>query len=68
MYIQVFIKRKESRMTQEEVAKKLGISTDGYRKKEKGYNDFNMTEAKKLAKLFNSSLNELFEGDFNESA
>lgn len=56
----VYIARKENGMRQVDVAKKIGISKQGYHLKESGKNDFKETEMIRLAKLFNRSLDELF--------
>ena len=60
MYMNVFIKRKERNWSQKKVAADLGISMDGYRKKEKGYNGWTLEEAQKLADLYKCSLDDLF--------
>lgn len=60
MNYQVYIKRKEKRLRQSDVARKLIISTQSYHLKETGKNFFTVPEAVKLAKLFNCSLDELF--------
>lgn len=55
--------------TLECIAEKIGISKSAYFDKEKGYDsnnrkrDFTFTEMKKLADLFNESLDYLFEED-----
>lgn len=68
MYIELYIKRRESKKTMKEVAKELGMRPEWYSKKEKGKQDFTLREARKLAKMFDCTLDELFGSDFNESA
>lgn len=63
MNAQVYIKRKEKRLRQCDVARKLMISTQSYHLKETGKNAFTVPEAKRLARLFNCSLDELFGGE-----
>jgi len=60
MNYQVYIKRKEHRLRQADVAKKLGISTQSYYLKETGKRDFTITEAKRLALIYGCTLNDLF--------
>lgn len=57
---QVYIKRKEHRLRQADIAKKLGISTQSYYLKETGKRDFTMTEAKRLALIYRCTLDDLF--------
>lgn len=57
---QLYIARRESHLRQKDVAKKLGIHPQTYHEKECGKKDFTMTEAKRLAVIFNRSLDELF--------
>lgn len=64
---QVYIKRKESRLRQSDVARKLIISTQSYHLKETGKSVFTVPEAIKLAKLFNCTLDDLFGGERNVS-
>lgn len=60
MNYQVYIKRKEHRLRQADIAKKLGISTQSYYLKETGKRDFTMTEAKRMALIYGCTLDELF--------
>lgn len=60
MNAQVYIKRKEHRLRQADVAKKLGMSTQSYYLKETGKRDFTMTEAKRMALIYGCTLDELF--------
>lgn len=67
MYIELYVKRREAKMSQTDVAKKLNISRQTYSLKEQGEYDFSVKEAKKLSKLFNTPLDELFK-DMEEGA
>lgn len=60
MHYKLFVKRRESRMKQVEVAKILNINNATYSLKENGKADFTLSEAIKLAKLFGCTLNDLF--------
>lgn len=60
MHYKLFVKRRESKMKQVEVAKMLNISNATYSLKENGKADFTLREASKLAKLFGCTLNDLF--------
>jgi len=62
MVTQLYVKRRENRLKQADVAKKIGIHPQSYYMKENGKRDFTMTEAKRLAKIFNCTLDELFGG------
>lgn len=57
---QLFVARRERKMKQKDVAKIIGIHPQSYHLKESGKREFTITEAKRLAKLFNASLDELF--------
>ena len=57
---QLYVKRKENKLRQADVAKKLNISTQSYYLKENGKRDFTITEAKRLAIIFNCTLDDLF--------
>lgn len=57
---QVYIARKEHRLTQKEIAKRIGMCEKSYQLKENGKRPFTIGEARKLARIFNSSLDELF--------
>lgn len=61
MYINLFIARRESRMTQEAASKVINIAKHTYHLKESGKRDFTLTEAKMLAKHFNTTVDDLFE-------
>ena len=60
MYHNLFILRRENRLTQTDMANVLGIHRHSYHMKESGKSDFTLSEAIKLAKHFNSSLDEMF--------
>ena len=57
---QVYIKRRENKLRQVDVAKKLLISKQSYHLKENGKRDFTITEAKRLATIYNCTLDDLF--------
>ncbi|PEQ05110.1 helix-turn-helix transcriptional regulator [Bacillus toyonensis] len=57
----LFIARKERRMTQEAVGKVVNMHQQTYCLKESGKRDFTLKEAQKLAKYFNTTVDELFE-------
>lgn len=48
------------KLTQEDVAKALGISEVAYRNKENGVNEFKMSEMFKLSDMFNTPIGDLF--------
>ncbi|CDQ22632.1 helix-turn-helix transcriptional regulator [Halobacillus karajensis] len=68
MYINLYIKRREARITKKDLAEEMGIWPETYGKKENGKQDFTLREAKFLAKKFNCTLDELFGEVINESA
>ncbi|MBJ8025011.1 helix-turn-helix transcriptional regulator [Bacillus cereus] len=57
----LYIARKEQRMTQEKAAKLIHIAPRTYFAKEHGKSDFTLKEAQKLAKYFKTTVDELFE-------
>lgn len=61
MHHKLFIARREARMKQTDLAKKLHISSATYSLKENGKADFTLSEAIKLAQIFNCTLNDLFQ-------
>ncbi|UYX53332.1 helix-turn-helix domain-containing protein [Bacillus thuringiensis] len=61
MHKNLFIARKELRMTQEATANLINISPRTYYSKEHGKRDFTLKEAQKLAKYFKTTVDELFE-------
>ncbi|PEE35911.1 helix-turn-helix transcriptional regulator [Bacillus cereus] len=61
MYRNLFIARKEKRMTQEAAGKLVNMCKQTYYLKENRKRDFTLSEAKLLAKHFNTTVDELFE-------
>lgn len=59
----LYIKRKESKLYQRDVAKKLGIHEQSYYRKETGQLPFTIPEGLMLAKIFDCTLNDLFGGE-----
>ena len=59
---QLYIKRRENKLRQEDVAKKIGISKQSYYLKETGKREFTISEARRLSLIFNCTLNDLFGG------
>ncbi len=53
-------KRNELGFTLDDMAKKLGISTDCYFRKEKGKTDFYLCEVRKILELFDCKYEEIF--------
>lgn len=60
MHHKLYIKRREARLKQREVASLLNINHATYSLKENGKADFSLTEALKLANHFNCTLDDLF--------
>jgi len=52
--------RVEKGLTQEDIAKRIGISTYSYLMKENGKRDFTLTEMKKICEILNKELSEIF--------
>lgn len=52
--------RKEAKLKQVCLAKRLGVSTATYSKKERGAIKFSLNEAYELAQIFNRSIEEIF--------
>lgn len=65
MHYKLFIKRKEAKMKQTEVAKALNVTNATYSLKENGKYDFTLAEAIKLTKIFECTLNDLFQEDMD---
>ena len=61
MHKNLYIARKEQRMTQEKAKKLINIAQRTYQSKEQGRHDFTLKEAQKLAKYFKTTVDELFE-------
>lgn len=60
---QLYIKRKELGKSQGDIAKVLGISTGRMQLKECKKAEFTLVECHKLAKYFDTTLDELFPND-----
>lgn len=56
----LYVARRENRMKQKDVAKKIGIHPQSYHLKESGKRQFTIEEGLRLARLFNCTLNDLF--------
>lgn len=56
----LFIKRRENRLTQKQVASQLAIHKQTYYLKEIGKADFTLKEVQQLSKILNTSMDELF--------
>jgi putative transcriptional regulator len=54
-------KRNESKLTQEEMAKKLGISLRSYSNKENGKTDFTASELIKISEITKTPISYFFE-------
>jgi len=52
--------RVEKGLTQEDIAKMIGISTYSYLMKENGKRDFTLTEMKKICEILDKELSEIF--------
>ncbi len=60
MNAQVYIKRRENKLRQADVAKVMHMHKQTYYLKETGQREFTITEAKRLAKYYGCTLDELF--------
>lgn len=60
MNAQVYVKRREKRLKQEDIAKILFISRNSYGAKERGEIPFTIPEARRLANYYGCTLDELF--------
>ena len=60
MQIKLYEARKQSKLSQQEVADILGISRNSYGQKERGDVSFNLEEMFALSDLLNVSLDDLF--------
>ncbi|ARD47604.1 helix-turn-helix transcriptional regulator [Sporosarcina sp. P33] len=61
MHFKLYVKRRESRVKQKEIASVLNINHATYSLKENGKSDFTLKEAMKLAEYFSCTLNDLFQ-------
>lgn len=59
-YIELKVLRCRNKLSQGDIAKKLDITTASYNKKENGKQAFSLLEAKKIAAIFNLSIEEIF--------
>lgn len=59
--IKLYIARRERKVQQKELAQLLHIHWTSYSRKERGVQEFTIAEAKKLAKFFGCTLNDLFQ-------
>lgn len=66
MHHYLYVARREHRLKQKDVARKIGIHPQSYYLKESGKREFTITEARRLAVLFSSTLDDLFGRDSNE--
>lgn len=60
MYIELYVKRREAKETQEDAGKHIGVSAVTYSRKERGIHDFTLREAKTLAEKYDCTIDELF--------
>lgn len=60
MIQQLYVIRRENRLKQKDVAKRIGIHPQSYHLKESGKRQFTIEEGLKLARLFNCTLDDLF--------
>lgn len=60
MYPKLIGKRNEKGITQEKMAKLLGISKNNYNLKENGKLDFGLSEVKKILDILNVSYDDIF--------
>lgn len=61
MNTQVYVKRRENNLKQSDVARAINIHKQTYYLKECGKREFTISEAKRLAKLYGCTLNDLFQ-------
>lgn len=59
----LYVARREHKLKQSDLAKKLHISKQTYYRKENGITEFTQKEMLKLAKIFNCTLDDLFGED-----
>lgn len=60
LHTQLYVIRRENRLKQKDVAKRIGIHPQSYHLKESGKRQFTIEEGLKLARLFDCTLDELF--------
>lgn len=54
------LRKNQKKMTQEQMAKYLGITPKTYRSKELGNSEFTLDEMFEIAKLFNKKIDDIF--------
>ena len=60
MYPKLVGKRNEKKLSQEQIAKMIGISKNNYHLKETGKLDFNLSEVKKILEILECEYNDIF--------
>lgn len=60
MHIKLFEERKKARVTQEQMAKSIGVSTQQYGKRERGIVSISLDEASKFSQVLDKPISELF--------
>lgn len=60
MNIQLYVIRRENRLRQKDVARKVGMCEKSYQLKESGKRQFTIEEGLRLARVFNCTLDDLF--------
>ena len=60
MQTKLYELRKQAKLTQAEMAKKIGVSETTYRSKELGQSDFKSTEMFIIADVFHCGIDEIF--------
>ncbi|MEY9975771.1 helix-turn-helix transcriptional regulator [Lysinibacillus sp. RC79] len=63
MHYKLYVSRKENRLKQKDVARKLDIHSVTYSRKETGEKEFTLSEAFRLAEMFDTTVDELFGGE-----
>jgi len=61
MNTQVYVKRRENNLKQSDVARAINIHKQTCYLKESGKREFTISEAKRLAKFYGCTLNDLFQ-------
>jgi len=60
MHLNLRVARLKARVSQEDIAKLLGVNVNTYSSKERGKTEFTLGEVKKLADFFGTTIDELF--------
>lgn len=60
MHIKLFEARKVAKLTQEQMAKSIGVSTQQYGKRERGIVSISLDEASEFSKVLDRPISELF--------